>query len=361
MEGNIYINGAIGEMPMEIGVRLIDIIQQVKKQPEATSFNVHINSEGGVVDEGFDIYNYLRSLQLPIKTVGNGLVASIATVIFMAGDTRVLKEGTQFMIHLPWGGMDGTADEMENYSKVLRDAENKLLKFYKEKTGLTDEAIYPLLRNETWLNNEESLNLGFVTMANVPVLAKAYFNLTDNKMTKEDKNWIQSGFDSIIAKLSGKKIVNIVLQDAKGVSIDFPEVMEGEQIPLETPATVDGAPANGEYVMPDGNTYVFVDGKLSSVVEAEGDSEDVEALKAELESLKTQLADQVTATATATATVTEKENLIVAMKKEVTDFKAQIVSKINIDDKKDAKKTEGNEESPYKAMVNKIKNKKWQV
>ena len=355
MEGNIYINGAIGEMPMEIGVRLIDIIQQVKKQPQATSFNVHINSEGGVVDEGFDIYNYLRSLQVPIKTIGNGLVASIATVIFMAGDTRVLKDGTRFMIHLPWGGADGTADELENYSKVLRDAENRLLKFYKDNTGLTDEALYPLLKNETWLNNEESLNLGFVTETTAPVLAKAYLNLkTDNKMTKEDRSWIEKGFEAIMAKLSGKKILNIVLQDANGVSIEFPDVMEGEQIPLETSAMIDGAPAEGEYIMPDGNTYVFSAGVLTEIREAEAEGEDIEALKAENESLKTQLAE---IQASLTKEVEEKEARIVSMTKEIKDFKSQIFSKLEVDEKKNPKEDKEETKSAYASMVEKIKTK----
>ena len=83
MQGNIFINGLIGSFGTEQGVELIDIIQQVKKQPNATSFKVNINSEGGAVDVGFDIYNYLRSLGKPIETFGSGLVASIATVNLM--------------------------------------------------------------------------------------------------------------------------------------------------------------------------------------------------------------------------------------------------------------------------------------
>ena len=58
------------------------LFKQVKRQPEATRFDVYINSEGGLVDVGFDIYNYLRSLGLPITTIGSGMVASIATVNF---------------------------------------------------------------------------------------------------------------------------------------------------------------------------------------------------------------------------------------------------------------------------------------
>src|SRR5690625_5103242 len=88
MNGNIYINGLIGTRlnekgeVEEKGVELLDVILQVKNQPKAESFTVYINSPGGYVDVGFEIHDYLKSLGKPIKTVGQGMVASIATVIF---------------------------------------------------------------------------------------------------------------------------------------------------------------------------------------------------------------------------------------------------------------------------------------
>lgn len=92
MIGKIYITGTIGDFEEDgkvvPGINLIDIVGQVKAQPEATSFDVFINSEGGYVHIGFDILNYLRSLGKPITTIGTGIVASIATVIFMAGTQR---------------------------------------------------------------------------------------------------------------------------------------------------------------------------------------------------------------------------------------------------------------------------------
>ncbi len=52
MTGNIYISGQIGTFDGTPGTELIDIVSQVKSQPKATAFNVHINSEGGLVDVG---------------------------------------------------------------------------------------------------------------------------------------------------------------------------------------------------------------------------------------------------------------------------------------------------------------------
>lgn len=353
MEGTIYINGLIGSYEDQKGTELIDIIQQVKAQVGATSFRVHINSEGGVVDTGFDIFNYLKSLQLPITTVGSGLVASIATVIFMAGDTRVLTSGTQFMIHSPMGGIDGTADEIEAYAQSVRDCETKLIKFYTNQTGLGTDAIAPLLRNETWLTEDQATSLGFATALNEPILAKAYLNFKNDKpMTKEDKSWIEEKFTSILNAFK-KPIVNIVLQDANGVAIDFAEVMEGETPAIGAIATVDGQPAEGEYIMPDGSTYVFSAGELTQIVEAVDDS-----ANEELEALRKQLAEKEAELQANAQTIAEKDAQITNIVKEVKELKAGITSRFEGEEKKDKdKKGEPVTNSALSALEN-LKNKR---
>jgi ATP-dependent protease ClpP protease subunit len=349
MEGNIYINGLIGSMPDEKGMELIDVIQQVKKQPEATSFSVHINSEGGVVDTGFDIYNYIKSLQLPIKTIGSGIVASIATVVFMSGDTRVLRENTKFMIHLPTGGIDvGTADEIEEYARYVRGAEKNLIDFYKNAIGTTPEAIKPLLHNETWLSNEQALTLGFTTQHDLPMVAKAYFNLnTDNKMNHADKTWIEGLFNKVLGK---KTIKNLTTTDADGKIIDFPDLAEDATPGVGDKATFDGNPAEGDFLMPDGRTFVFVKGELTEIKEVEepdASTEEMEALRAENEQLKTQLS---------TATTNFKK-----LETSVVDLKKQITSRFEVEDKKNPKKDEpatGEVTNRALGLSDKIKNLK---
>lgn len=350
MEGTIYINGQIGSTPEQTGVELIDIIQQVKSQSGATSFRVHINSEGGVVDTGFDIFNYLKSLQVPITTIGSGLVASIATVIFMAGDSRILTNGTEFMIHSPMGGIDGTADQIAEYAESVRDCENKLIKFYTNQTGLSSDALAPLLRNETWLTGEQAISLGFATAQNEPILAKAFINLKTN-MTKEDKSWIESKFEAILNSFK-KPVVNIILQDANGVSIEFPEVAEGETPAIGAMANVDGQPAEGEYIMPDGSTYVFAGGTLAEIREAEEDK-----ANQEVEELKRQLAEKEAALEANSKTIAEQEAKITNIVKEVKELKAGITSRFDGDEKKDNKKGEAVTNSALSALEN-LKNKR---
>ena len=332
MEGNIYINGEIGET-----VNLVDIISQVENQKEATMFNVYINSVGGSVDVGFDIYNYIKSLNVPIKTIGQELVASIATVIFMVGNERVLEQGTEFMIHLPWGSVSGTSNEIEQYNEMLKKYEKKLVDFYTKATNLSEEAIRPLLTYETWLSPKLANDLKFTTSiaSDLPVLAKANFNFKpDNKMTEEQKGFfanVLDKLDTIMGKISGSSNVKaILLQDANGVEIEFPEVMEGELPEVGVSiATVDGTPAEGEYIMPDGQTYIFVGGVLTDIKEVEADE-----TSEEIEDLKRQLAEAQSQIEAKDLQITEIANEVKAMKKEIkSSFKAEPIVAKKDDDK----------------------------
>lgn len=361
MQGNIYINGLIGTFGSEIGVELIDIIQQVKQQPDAESYKVHINSEGGEVGVGFDIYNYLKSLNKPVHMVGSGRVMSIATVIFMAGQTRILKEGTQFMIHLPWGGIDGTAEEIEAYSKEVKAVEDKLIKFYTEVTATSKEAVFPLLRNETHLNDEQSLDLGFTTAKYIPVAARAYFNSNTNKsmtnLNEEDKSWLQTQLDALGAKIFNSKkeeIKNVMLQDANGVTLDFADVAEDAMPQVGDVATVDGEPAEGEYVMPSGETYVFAAGELTEIIAADsGEDEDVEALKSENANLKEQLEALNAEKETLNTEIAKSKETLLEVEKEVLALKKNIKSKFDIDIKAEKKeiKKENNTSEALKALA----------
>ncbi len=286
MFGTINIYGQIGECEGQKGVELIDVISQVRKQPEATGFNVHIDSEGGRVDVGFDIYNYLKSLGLPIVTVGEKLVASIATVIFMVGNKRMVAPDTQFMIHLPMGGIEfATAAEMEDYTKQMKQAESEIVNFYTKELGINKEAVFPLLRNETWLSPEQLLNLGFVTSDNHIQIAarfKKSTNKNNNKMSNK-----KSKLATLLAKILGEEVVNKVVFSADEKEIVFPDIAEDGVIEIGAKATYDGQPAEGSIVGQDGKTYVFEAGVLTAINDpaAEDVSEDemVEALAATLE------------------------------------------------------------------------------
>lgn len=322
MTGNIYISGQIGTFDGVAGVELIDVIGQVKKQPAATAFNVHINSEGGLVDVGFDIYHYLKALGKPVTTIGSGIVASIATVIFMAGSQRLVRENTPFMIHLPWGGSMGTADELEQFADQLRGIEKKMVGFYKKSLNLQEQALLPLLKNETWLTPTQLTTLGFTTSRQVKAAAKAFFktNSTMNgTFSERDRHWMEGLFERVLGKFKHNNIFNKVVQDATGTEIDFTDLADDAVIEVGAVATIDGKPAEGEYVLPDGFTYVFAAGELTEIIEPEEETE-AASLRAENKNLKLQLA---------------------SIKTEVLALKRQVTSTFSVDGKKAAYRKPG--------------------
>lgn len=356
MIGKIYINGQIGANKDEVGVNLIDVIRQVQAQPLATSYDVHINSKGGYVEVGFDIYDYLKSLTVPVNTIGEGIVASIATVVFMAGESRTLEPNTRFMIHLPSGQAKGTAEEIAYYSEILKQSEARMVKFYTNATGLAPEAITPLLKSETFLTYEDAKSMNFVTANEIPLsIVAKYEKLNtkiDNKMTQEDKSWLEEQFSKFTA-LFGSKPKAIMLADSNGVEIEFPNVEDGQTPAVGDEGKVNGNPAEGEYIMPqlDNATVVFVAGVITEIKPADSGDEMAKVL-AENEALKQQLAE---ATAKATEIETASTAKLTAIETEFTNFKAQVTAKF--EDKKEERKGKDGEVSVAQERLNKLKKK----
>lgn len=301
MQGRIDIIGDIGRFDdSEKHTTLVDVISQVKKQPEATGFDVYINSGGGYVDEGFDMYYYLKSLGVPINTIGQTLVASAATIPFMSGDTRNIEPDTRFMIHLPRGGFHGTADEIMDYSLGVKEVENRVLEFYTSQYGLPSEAVLPLLKNETFLTSENLKDLGITKSKHINIAARlGKDNEKPNKNTKMSKEKNTPEETSIMQKVlaiiknGGDKVVAKTLFDENRKEVIFTEVEADGAITIGDFATFDGAPADGKITLADKRVLTFENGKLTNIeeaeVEAEAENEELVLLRKEVGELKTSI------------------------------------------------------------------------
>lgn len=124
--------------------------------------NVHINSYGGDVSEGLAIYNTLKNSGKTVTTYCDGFACSIASLIFMAGDTRVMNEASMLMIHNPWTWASGNADELKEQAELLEQMTDVIVKAY-EKSGLSDDEIKELMDAETWMSAEDAVEKGFAT------------------------------------------------------------------------------------------------------------------------------------------------------------------------------------------------------
>lgn len=288
MQNDIYL---IGEVGFEI--TLENVIEQVKATDQTKPLNVNIHSGGGSVYDGLAIYNYFKLLPQEINTISSGLVASIASIIYLAGnkETRKINNLDSFLIHLPSGMDFGNAENLEKTAKELRDIESKLSTIYENETDLTKEEALELMKNDEMLDVNFLKEKGFVseiiefkavaTFGNKPIDNSKNEKLKNKKMSelkysKEEKGTIAKFLKSIGFGKS-EAPANIIVKTAAQEDLDFYEREEGEP-QVGDLATLNGDDATGEIVGANGVTYVFSEtgGVLESIVEAE-EEEDLEA------------------------------------------------------------------------------------
>lgn len=122
---------------------------------------IDINSGGGDIFAGSEIYTAIRTHKGNVQINIVGLAASAASVIAMAGKSRITPTGL-FMIHNVAATTQGDYRSMKHSADVLKTANQSIANAYKEKTGLTDAELFKLMDNETWLSAEEAVKNKFV-------------------------------------------------------------------------------------------------------------------------------------------------------------------------------------------------------
>lgn len=159
------------------GVSAQSVVDQIRNL-DATDINVRLNSRGGMVFEGIAIYNALRLHKANIHVTIEGLAASIASVIAMAGDTVTIAENAMIMIHNPYGWAQGDAEAMRKTAEVMDKIADSIAVSYTARTGKTIEDMKALMESETWFTAQEALAMGLVDQIDEPVKAAARFDLS---------------------------------------------------------------------------------------------------------------------------------------------------------------------------------------
>lgn len=130
---------------------------------DVDSINVHINSYGGEVAEGLAILNTLKAHNAKVKTFCEGFACSAASVVFMAGDERIMYPASLLMIHNAWTYASGNADDLRKAAEDLEIISNVAASAYREKVKISDEELSDLLKNETWIPPDSAVEWGFAT------------------------------------------------------------------------------------------------------------------------------------------------------------------------------------------------------
>lgn len=166
-EADINIFGDIcgdgGWFSKESDVGIYKLSKQLEELGNVKKINVHISSYGGEVKEGLAIYNALKNHKAKVKTYCDGFACSIASVIFMAGDERIMSKASALMIHNAWMYTSGNANELRKQAEDLDKITKCSIEAYMEHLNISEEELKTLLDEETWLNYEECLDMGFAT------------------------------------------------------------------------------------------------------------------------------------------------------------------------------------------------------
>jgi ATP-dependent protease ClpP protease subunit len=360
MTGHIFIYGEIGSQ-----VTAKSVQDQIDLNYE--DYEVHISSPGGNVYEGYAIYGILNSLSKPVTVRIEGLCASIATLIACVGDTVIMMNPAEFMIHLPHVETRGDSSDLRSTADQLDRIKDTIISVYKKKTKLSEAELSEMMSQETWMKADEAKQRGFVDEVQEKLKAVAYIDTTKIKMEAEKNKLAQildKGLAEIKALLNVKEFKNmalLTLEDGTKVNVSTeseqptPEELVGATITLE-----DGTPApDGEHKMADGTVIQVAGGVIESAVmppPAEEEASPEEELKAKIAELEAKLAAK-------DGEVANKEAEIQVANKTINKFKASIsdletkyneVKNLTMGDAnppKDAHDKKIQEEKPYDPMA----------
>lgn len=197
---NLAVNDETGEASAYLyddiggyGITAKDFIEEVNFL-KASRLNVRINSYGGEIDQGVAIYNFLKQRKGETYVYVDGIAASIASIIAMAGDKVIMGEAALMFIHNPWTMTAGDAESLQREAANLEKRKAALLAIYTEKTGLPADLLSQMMDEETLLNAEEAVAMGFANEMDAIKEPEMAFNSTMyNKVVSAMARKIKNG------------------------------------------------------------------------------------------------------------------------------------------------------------------------
>lgn len=311
------------------GAFSLDFVQHLfEEHPDEKDFRFNINCPGGDVEEGFAIYDFLRTSGKNIYTNIEGACHSMAIVLLLAApkENRTANPNSRALIHLPYiDCAGGTADELKKAEERLRESQNAILDIYADRTELTREEAERIMAEEQFHSMDEMLKWGFIGKINS-------YNTNLSKTKQKTMNALLDKITNFLASL--KNEVNEAVEDVKnyifygedGVEL-FRTEREDDHLEVGMKAEPDGVYEIGERVI------VIEGGVITEIrdkVEDDPRDEELNALREQVANLTTQLEQ-------ANAQLTNATNLL-------NEAKAQIKSQGKIGNRVGAPKVD--EQSP---------------
>lgn len=352
------------------------------------TIDIRLHCSGGLVSEGWAIYDKLRASGKKITATIEGKCASMATVVLMAApkEQRKALPSARILVHNPWLpsyalGDAVTADILREEAERMQAEQDRILDLYVERCGCNREEMQALMNEDKTIGVERAKELGLIGEVVMPLSAKSKRELINNNdcemKVEVKKNWLER----LLAKAGFAKmeeaIFSMELSTADGGTIEV-EREEGE------PQVGDAATPDGEHVMPDGTTIVVVDGFITEIksaedvtdeddIEKEGEEKDeaqerISALEAEVAQLKEALAKAEGERDDALAKAKSKDELAILnavkmaggrewLAKNCSSYKMN-VRKVDDTKAKELEEAEVEQESAMRKRIKELQNKK---
>ena len=239
--GELLLYGDIGDWWDDLDAESIVRQLEFLNKDEIT---VRIHSGGGYLLEGLAIYNRLVQSPAKINIYIDGLAASMASVIAMAGDVIRMPSNAWLMIHKPWNSVNGNADDMRRMAENLDGFEQSILGIYMKRFKGTEEELSEMLRKDTWINAADALEMGFIDEITDEIKAAASVDLEQFSNIPEAvfKSMASNPIAAQPAQTSPKE--NIAMNEEERKAAEAKAKAEKEQAAIDAKALADQAVAN---------------------------------------------------------------------------------------------------------------------
>ena len=157
----VFIGAPIGD---GLANSIIAQLLFLQKSDKARDIHVYVNSPGGSVSAGLAIYDTMQYVSCPVETVCVGMAASMAAVLLAAGTPgkRYALPHARIMLHQPWGGVQGTAADVQIEAEEILEAKGILSKILAKHTGQTVERIERDMERDHFMDADAAVEYGLV-------------------------------------------------------------------------------------------------------------------------------------------------------------------------------------------------------
>ena len=242
---NIYIYGDIVSWEwLESDVSSYTLAKEIEVLSKTVEqINVFINSYGGEVKEGLAIYNALKRHKAKVTTYCDGFACSAASVVFMAGDERVMSNASLLMIHNAWLYTAGDSNQLRKDADNLETITQASINAYMTCITVSEEELKTMMDDETWISAGDALAMGFATSIvndeQTAVSQSVKRKLIDLLLTMQEDAKAAQAAKNIKLKLDMDKIIESVADKVLEQLKTEQEELEQEE-PEEEPETDGG-------------------------------------------------------------------------------------------------------------------------